>query len=127
MHMALKKARCKVALHEVRNGEEAIAYLSGRGIYSDRSKFPLPTVMLLDLSMPKKNGFDVLAWVQSQPRLRRLAITILTASMRKEDLEHAFDLGARSYLVKPSSLDALSAMMKCFCEWIEMNHFPALE
>lgn len=127
MRMALKMAKCKVALYEARDGEEAIAYLSGHSIYSDRNKFPLPTVMLLDLNMPKKDGFDVLTWVRGRVGLSRLSITILTASMRREDLERSFDLGATSYLVKPSSLDALSAMMKCFCEWIQMNHFPSLE
>jgi CheY-like chemotaxis protein len=126
MRLAFKKAEFTFALREVCNGEEAIAYLKGEGPYSERSKFPLPIVMLMDLNMPKKNGFEVLAWVRAQPALKRLAIVILTASMRSEDVERAFDLGATSFLVKPSSLETLTAMMRCLGDWIKINHFPPL-
>lgn len=114
-------------LREVHNGEEAIAYLSGEGPYSDRSKFPLPLLILLDLNMPKMNGYDVLLWVRAQPRLKYLAIFILTASMRKEDVARAYYLGATGFLVKPGTLDALAAMARCLSEWIQLNHFPALD
>ena len=123
---AFKKAKCNNPLQAVHNGEEAIAYLKGDGPYSDRIKFPLPIVMVLDLNMPKKSGFDVLAWVRGQPVLKRLTIVILTASMRIEDVEYAFDLGATSYLVKPGTLEALVTMVRCLCDWIQINHFPPL-
>lgn len=126
MRAAFKMAECNSLLQEVRNGEEAIAYLKGEGLYCDRNQFPLPVVMLMDLNMPKKNGYDVLAWVRAQPVLRRLAIIILTASMRGEDVERAFDLGATSFLVKPSNLGTLAAMMRCLCDWVQINHFPPL-
>jgi CheY-like chemotaxis protein len=126
MGAAFKKANCSNPLQEVHNGEEAIAYLKGEGPYSDRNKFPLPAVMLLDLNMPKKNGFDVLAWVRAQPVLKRLAIIILTASMRIEDVERAFDLGATSFLVKPISLNTLAAMLRCLCDWVQISQFPPL-
>jgi len=126
MDEAFKKAQCDISLQKVHNGEEAIAYLKGEAPYDDRNKCPLPTVMLLDLNMPRKDGFEVLAWVRAQPGLKRLAIIILTASMRGEDVERAFDLGVTSFLVKPSSLQALTTMMRCLNEWIQMNHFPPL-
>jgi CheY-like chemotaxis protein len=126
MREAFEMAKCNILLQEAGNGEEAIAYLKGEGQYGDRNKFPLPIIMLLDLNMPKMNGFDVLAWVRGQPGLKRLAIIILTASMRREDMERVFDLGATSYLVKPSNLQTLAAMMRCLCEWIQINHFPPL-
>jgi len=126
MRRAFKKAKCNSPLQEVRNGEQAIAYLKGEGPYGDRDKFPLPAVMLLDLNMPKKNGFDVLAWVRSQPLLRRLAIIILTASNRSEEVDRAFDLGATSFLVKPIALEDLATMMRHLCDWVQINHFPAL-
>jgi len=126
MRAAFRKAECNSSLQEVRNGEEAIAYLKGEDPYGDRNKYPLPAIMLLDLNMPRKNGFDVLAWVRAQPVLKRLAIIILTASMRSEDVERAFDLGATSFLVKPSNLQTLAAMMRCLCDWIQINHFPPL-
>ena len=126
MRDAFKQAQCSHPIQEVHNGEEAIAYLNGEGMYNDRSRFPLPIVMLLDLNMPKKNGYEVLTWVRAQPDLKRLAVFILTASLRNEDVERAFYLGATSYLAKPSNLETLEAMMRCLCDWIQINHFPAL-
>src|SRR5579862_9754726 len=87
MRAAFKKAEFNSPLREVHNGEEAIAYLKGEGIYSDRNKYPSPSVVLLDLNMPMKNGFDVLSWVRTQQAFKRLSIIILTASMRPEDVE----------------------------------------
>ena len=126
MRMAFKKADFNHPLQEVRNGEQAIAYLKGEGAYNDREKHPLPSVMLLDLNMPMKNGFDVLAWVRAQPGFKRLSVIILTASRRPEDVERAFDLGATSYVVKPSNMDALAAMVRCLRDRIQINHFPPL-
>jgi len=126
LRTAFEKAEFNIPLQEVHNGAEAIAYLKGDDPYSDRNKFPLPAVMLLDLNMPMKNGFEVLTWVRAQTGLKRLSIIVLTASMRTEDIERAFDLGVNSFLVKPSSLDALAAMLRCLRDWIQINHFPSL-
>ena len=126
MRAAFAKAEFKAALQEVHNGVEAIAYLSGEGQFSERNKFPLPAVMLLDLNMPMKNGFDVLKWLRAHSVLRRLSVIILTASLRAEDVEQAFDLGANSYLVKPGSIGDLTAMIRCLRDWLAYNHFPPL-
>jgi CheY-like chemotaxis protein len=126
MREAFKMAGASHPLQEALDGEDAVAYLKGEGLYADRNKFPLPIAMLLDLNMPKMNGFKVLAWVRSQPGLKRLAIVILTASMRDEDARRAFDLGATGYIVKPSALKELAAMMRCLCDWIQINSFASL-
>jgi len=126
MKHACRAAHFKASMQTVNNGEEAIAYLKGEGIYANREKYPLPTVMLLDLNMPKVNGFGVLTWVRTQPVLKRLSIIILTASGRQEDIERAFDLGANSYLVKPATMAGLIAMICCLRDWLEYNHFPPL-
>jgi CheY-like chemotaxis protein len=126
MRTAFKRAEFTNPLQEVHNGEEALAYLKGEGAYSDRNEFPTPAVMLLDLNMPQKNGFDVLEWVRTQPGFKRMLVIVLTASMRMEDVERAFDLGATSFLVKPNNLDALAAMIRCLRDWIKINHFPPL-
>ena len=126
MRTAFQKAACNVALQEVHDGVEAIAYLNGGGAYRDRNQFPLPAVMLLDLNMPKKDGFDVLNWVRAQPGLKRISITILTASLRPEDVERAFDSGAHSFLVKPATVAELVAMIRSMCDWLQYNHFPPL-
>lgn len=126
MRSACRAANFQAALKMVNNGEQAVAYLRGDGEYADRSHFPMPTVVLLDLKMPMKDGFEVLRWVRAQPVLRRLSIIILTASARPEDIAQAFDLGANSYLVKPSAMSSLIAMMCCLRDWLEYNHFPTL-
>ena len=128
MRAAFKKAEFNSPLQEVHNGEEAIAYLKGDGPYGDRDKFPLPAVMLLDLNMPMKNGFDVLNWVRTQQSgLKRLSIIVLTASMRPEDIERAFDLGANAFLVKPGTMEDLTGMIRCLRDWLQYNRFPPLD
>jgi CheY-like chemotaxis protein len=126
MRFAYRKAGINPTLHEVHDGREAVAYLKGEGIYADRAKFALPSVMLLDLEMPKLNGFEVLEWVRTQPHIRRISILILTSSMRIEDVERAFDLGANSFLVKPGTLNELTAMFQCLHDWLQISHFPPL-
>jgi CheY-like chemotaxis protein len=108
------------------DGEEAIAYLRGNGRYADRQQYPLPTTVLLDLNMPRKNGFEVLEWLRQQPALKRLRVYILSASSRPQDIERAYDLGANSYLVKPGNLDGLLHMTKCLVAWLKLGHIAPI-
>jgi len=126
MRVALEKAHFRNPLQVARNGEEAIAYLKGDGRYSNRAQFPFPAVVLLDLNMPMKSGFDVLQWVRAQPALKRLTMIVLTASMRLEDQERAYELGVQSFLVKPNAMEDLVDMMRTLRDWLEINHFPPL-
>ena len=77
---ALREAQITNPYQTVTDGKEAIDYLSGAGKFADRTQFPLPGLMLLDLKMPRKTGFDVLQWVREQTHLRTLPIIILTTS-----------------------------------------------
>jgi CheY-like chemotaxis protein len=113
------------SLRQVRNGEEAIAYLLGDGVYSDRKQFPVPAAVLLDLNLPRKNGFEVLAWMREQPAFRHLHTYILTSSSRPEDIQKAYDLGANSYLVKPANFDGLVNLAHCLLAWLRLSHFAA--
>lgn len=124
LRSALKKAGLEFNVQEVENGEAAIAYLKGEGAYADRFLYPLPSLILLDLNMPMKNGFEVLAWARAQPSFQSLSIIVMTASMRPEDIQKAYDLGATAYLVKPIELSHLEEMAGCLRNWIRMNHFP---
>jgi DNA-binding response OmpR family regulator len=126
MRIAFKKAEFNGRLQEVHNGQEAISYMKGEGHYQDRDKFPLPLVMVLDLNMPMKNGFEVLSWMRAQTDFKQLPIIILTASTRPQDVQRAFDLGATSFLVKPGDLADLTAMIRCLRDWFQINHFPPL-
>ena len=127
MHVAFQKAEFINPLQSVKDGAEAISYLKGDAPYGDRNQFPMPTVMLLDLNMPRKNGFEVLDWVRHQPLLKRMPVIILTASGRIDDIERAYDLGANAFLVKPVTLDELTRMTRCLREWIRLNHFAPWE
>jgi CheY-like chemotaxis protein len=107
-------------LQFVRDGVEAVAYLAGDGSYSDRARFPLPAAVLLDLNMPRKNGFEVLGWIRQQAELKRLCVFVLSASNRPEDIRRAYDLGANSYLVKPGNLDGLMHLARCLNAWLKL-------
>jgi len=98
---AFAKAQLLNPLHVVSNGEEAIAYLQGEGKYSNRDEYPLPCLLLLDLKMPRKNGFEVLEWIRQQPGLSALRVVVLTGSDEMRDVNRAYQLGANSFLVKP--------------------------
>jgi DNA-binding response OmpR family regulator len=126
LRIAFKKAEFNVALQEVHEGVEAISYLNGDTIYADRNKFPLPAVVLLDLNMPRKTGFQVLEWVRNQELFKSTSVIILSASMRADDVSRAFDLGATSFLVKPGALEDLVAMIRCLRDWLPLNHFPPM-
>ena len=113
-------------LQFVRDGVDAIDYLKGVGAYSDRRQFPLPTVMLLDLNMPRKNGFEVLTWLRQQPALKRLCVCVLSASSREEDVRRCYDLGANSFLVKPGNLDGLMQLAKTLIAWLNLTQVASL-
>ena len=111
----------------VRDGEEALAYLSGQGSFADRDRHPLPVLMLMDLKMPRKTGLEVLEWVRQQPGLKRLPIIVLTSSNQSPDINRAYELGANSYLVKPAGFDSLLDLVKNLdMYWLILNEKPEL-
>lgn len=112
MQQALKRAQFPRSPMIVRDGAEAIDYLAGHGKYADRSQYPFPFVLLLDLKMPVKDGFEVMEWWQSQTLRQHLTIIVLTSSVYRTDIERAYALGATSYLCKPTELQDLSEMVK---------------
>jgi CheY-like chemotaxis protein len=122
---AFEKAGMAVPLQFVKDGQELIDYLSGADGFSDRKNHPMPKLVLLDLKMPKMNGFDVLRWLQKQPELRRLIITVLSSSDESEDVDLAYDLGANSYVVKPGSLSGYAHIVEKLRDyWLEVNRPP---
>jgi CheY-like chemotaxis protein len=127
MERAFDQAQVANPLHRVRDGEEAVSYLKGTGKYTDREKFPLPQFLLLDLKMPRKNGFEVLQWVREQPGLKRLPVIVLTSSREDPDINRAYDLGANTYLVKPLRPDGLVDMVKTMTlYWFNLAEKPNL-
>jgi CheY-like chemotaxis protein len=124
MKRALKAAGITNALFVVDDGQKAIDYLSGVGEYSDRTSFPFPALVFLDLKLPLKGGLDVLGWIRGQPSLENLVVVVLTSSNEPSDLKEAYRLGANSYVVKPPTANQLIEMAKAFkWYWLEFNEF----
>lgn len=109
---AFRKVNNKYSINFVDNGEDAIAYLKGDNNYSDREQYPLPSLIILDLKLPRKSGHEVLEWLKKQQNLKYIPCVILTSSNRDEDIKKAFDLGANSYFIKPASFDTLQQIIK---------------
>src|SRR5664280_2418304 len=107
---AFRRAGIPVTLHFVRDGQEVNNYLEGKGPFADRTAHPLPQLALLDLKMPRLDGFDVLEWVRKRPAFNRLEIVIFSSSDEPKHINRAYDLGANWYLVKPHSMDELTAL-----------------
>ena len=112
-------------LRIVRDGEEAINYLGGREPYADRSRYPLPSLVLLDLKLPKKSGLEVLEFLRAQPSLEQTPVIVLTSSQESSDIQRAYALGANSYLLKPVGFDGLLDMVKAIgMYWVILNQGP---
>lgn len=113
------------ALKIVRDGEQAVDYLSGHGVYANRERYPLPFLLLLDLKMPGLDGFEVLQWLRAEPELKRLLVVVLTSSNLQSDVDRAYECGANSYLVKPVEFDEMVNMIQRFdAYWSEINRTP---
>jgi len=96
----------------VRDGDEAISYLSGIGKYADREEFPFPDLLLLDLKMPGVDGLGVLRWVRQQYAPRHLRVVVLTSSPDLRDVNVAYRLGADSFLVKPLEFEDAAGLVR---------------
>lgn len=105
--MAFEKAGFAIPMAVVSDGVQAIEYLKGVGFYADRARFPNPTLMLLDLKLPRASGFEVLEWIRQRPEWMALPIIILTSSISGADMKRAYDLGANFFLSKPVKFDDL--------------------
>lgn len=123
---AFRKCDSPHPLQSVHDGEQAIAYLCGAREFADRQKYPLPSLVLLDLKLPRRGGLEVLAWLRSRhDNLKRLPVVVLTSSKQASDVNRAYELGANSYLVKPVAFDGLLELIKTVNSyWTRFNERP---
>lgn len=103
MRTAFAKLGMESQFHAVDDGSKAIAWLAGEGPYVDRAAHPLPRVILLDLNLPLRSGFEVLQWLREDGRFQELIVVIFSSSGRPEDRTRASELGATDYVLKPQS------------------------
>ena len=122
---AFRKANLTNPLQVVGDGEAAVLYLAGEGSYENRDRYPLPSLVLLDLKLPRKSGAEVLEWLRQQPRLKRLPVVVLTSSREYAEVNKLYDLGANAYMVKPVTFDNLVEIVKTLnLHWIVFNEKP---
>ena len=112
LQAASRKAEVGFELQNVEDGEQAMAYLEGRGVYQDRKRYRVPSLVLLDLKMPRATGFELMKWIRQHPTLKRLPIVVLSGSELQDDIRTAYAEGANSYLVKPLGFEALVELVK---------------
>ena len=109
-------------VHHACDGDQAIKYLAGENDFADRDTHPLPSLIVLDLKLPGTDGFHVLEWIRAHPAPGTLPVVILSSSQEPQDIERAFALGAKAYLVKPSSSLAYSDVVQTLREFL-LNGF----
>jgi CheY-like chemotaxis protein len=126
MERAFERLKLESPLRIVTDGKQAIAYLAGTDPYSDREANPLPSLVLLDLSMPGKTGLEVLQWVRTQPSLSAIPVIILTSSNQQSDIHRAGLLGASGYLIKPGEPDDLLRLVREVNDyWVAEKNRPS--
>ena len=109
----------------VKDGAEALDYLFAEGRYADRKDAPLPHFILLDLAMPKVNGFDVLRRVRSDPRTKAIPVIVMTSSQEDRDITESYDLGVNSYVSKPVVFDEFAeTVAQLGMYWMVVNRVP---
>ena len=125
MQLACRRSGIPHVLQIVNDGEKVIEYLSGKGKFHDRSIYPLPNLIFLDIDMPKQNGHDVLQWIRNNEALRRIPVVMITGSKLDSDIERAYKLGAISYLQKLPELGAFGQAVRVILKyWLELNICP---
>jgi len=98
----------------VEDGAQVVAYIQGEGEFSDREKFPLPSVLLLDLKMPRRDGFYVLEWLKAHPQKPKILVVVLSGSDELYRVKMAYDLGAQSFLLKPPHFQDIQNLVKAY-------------
>ena len=114
-------------LRIVNDGQEAVDYLRGAGPFGDRSAFPLPKLVLLDLKMPRLNGFDVITWMRKHFPWKLTPIIVLSSSALPQDVNRAYELGANAYMVKPADYRALERLFRTIADFWNAGEKPTTE
>jgi len=111
-------------LVRVADGQEAVDYVSRTGSYQDANKFPLPGVVLLDVRMPRLDGFEVLSHFKGNPKLMRIPIIMLTSTDNQKEIDRAYEMGANGYVVKPVGIESLVDRVVKLGMFIEVIELP---
>ena len=126
LERTFKKVGITNPVHVARDGEEALDYLKASGEYSDRKRYPFPSVIITDLKMPRRNGFDVLQWLLDHPECRIIPTIVWSSSNIESDVKKAYELGANCYLQKPPKLDEWEPKIRAIFDFWQICQIPRL-
>lgn len=112
VRIGLERAGLRRPLQVATNGKQAMEYLAGNGHFANREQYPLPCLVLLDLNMPIRNGFEVLQWLRQQPQFQSLPVVVFTASSQEADRIKAQQMGANEFITKPANMFNLEELLK---------------
>jgi CheY-like chemotaxis protein len=127
LRLASQKCGTPFSLKHAEDGDQAIAYLSGNSACFDREECPFPDLVLLDLKLPRLDGFEVLQWIRSNPLTMSVAVVVLAGSSFRADIRRALELGANSYAAKPGKLEELEVLIDQIADvWLAREEVPRL-
>lgn len=118
---AFKRADIRNPLQVVTDGVEAIHYLQGFGKYADRTLHPMPRLIVMDIKMPRKSGFEVLEWIKHDGSMKRIPVVIVSSSDQPQDINRAYELGANAYMIKPMDFRSVEHLFQ------SITHYWGLE
>ncbi len=126
MQEALEESRLANDLYFVEDGEELMDFLLHQGQYTDINLSPRPSLILLDLNMPRKDGREALKEIKANPQLRKIPVVVLTTSKAEEDILRTYDLGVSSFIAKPVTFESMVEIMKLLGRyWFEIVELPS--
>lgn len=124
--VAFEENGADVEICFVENGEELLHYLHRQGKYKEGEKYPYPSLILLDLNMPKKDGREALRTIKEDARLKSLPIVILTTSTATKDIGKCYELGVNSYMIKPTNFtDLVQFAGMIYSYWFNTVRLPS--
>ena len=125
VRMALRTAPRPPRIAVVEDGAAAIEYLRGDHKYADRSEHPLPTLVLLDIKIPRQSGLEVLRWIRSDIRFAATPVIMFTSSQNVDDVNRSYALGANAFLVKPVEFAEMKETLRVMADfWLTRNFLP---
>jgi CheY-like chemotaxis protein len=124
---ACAQAAVSFQLELLENGKQALKYLEGAGYYLDRTRFPIPHFILLDLKMPLPDGFSILRWIRDRHELNGITLCIFTSSFQYEDIQKAYEQGANCFLTKPPAFDGLVRIATAIDQFLVSSDCKKLE
>jgi len=123
---ALRRNDAPARVEIVSDGEELINYVRGKGKYTDRKVHPFPSLILLDLKMPRLTGLEVLEWLRNQPECGKLPIIMMSGSGLEQDIDRAYNLGVNTYFTKPARLEHLTELVRVMVDYWLQSERPSV-